>query len=185
MGMHRIRNLSRGGWLAIGILLALVLAPSAAIATAAGVTEITGPGGQRAAVTDAGQLDVTQTTAGNYEVRDGSEDTTLTTPACLSFPAISATTGFVIKEITVSVDSDPSPGTSDLGLYEGPDCDVTQVITTLTPASLGMTVLPLDPGLAIPKGGTFSFAVQDMGAFVTLYGYKVPASEISGYTPNH
>ena len=62
---------------------------------------------------------------------------------------------------------------------------MTQVITTLTPASLGMTVLPLDPGLAIPKGGTFSFAVQDMGAFVTLYGYKVPASEISGYTPNH
>ena len=91
----------------------------------------------------------------------------------------------MIKEITVSVDSDPSPGTSDLGLYEGPDCDVTQVITTLTPASLCMTVLPLDPGLAIPRGGTFSFAVQDMGAFVTLYGYKVPASEISGYTPNH
>jgi len=27
--------------------------------------------------------------------------------------------------------------------------------------------------------------VQDMGAFVALYGYKVPASEISGYTPNH
>jgi hypothetical protein len=48
-----------------------------------------------------------------------------------------------------------------------------------------MTVLPVDPGLAIPEGGTFSFAVQDMGAFVALYGYKVPASEISGYTPNH
>jgi hypothetical protein len=49
-------NLSRGGWLAAGIVLAFVLAPSAAIATAAGVTEVTGPGGQRAAVTDAGQL---------------------------------------------------------------------------------------------------------------------------------
>jgi hypothetical protein len=185
MGMQRIRKVSRGGWLAIGILLALVLAPSAAIATAAGVTEITGPGGQRAAVTDAGQLTVTQTTAGSYEVRGGSEDTTTTTPACLSFPAISATTGFVIKEITVSVYSDPSPGTSELGLDEGPNCNVAQVITTLTPASVGMTVLPIDPGLAIPAGGTFSFAVQDMGAFVTLYGYKVPSSEVSGYTPNH
>jgi hypothetical protein len=115
----------------------------------------------------------------------GTEDTTLTAPQCLTLTPFSATTGFVITQITVSVDSDPNPGTSDLGLYEGSGCDLKRVITTLTPAALGMTVLPVDPGLAIPKHGTFSFAVQDMGAFVTVYGYKVPAREVSGYTPNH
>lgn len=185
MGMPGIRNLSRGGWLAAGILLAFVLAPSAAIATAAGVTELTGPGGQRAAITDAGQLTAAPASADSFETRGGTEDTTLTTPQCLTLSPFSATTGFVITQISVSVDSDPDPGTSDLGLYEGSGCDSHRVITTLTPASLGMTVLPAGPGLAIPEHGTFSFAVQDMGAFVTVYGYKVPAREVSGYTPNH
>jgi hypothetical protein len=185
MGMLGIRNLSRGGWLAAGIVLAFVLAPSAAIATAAGVTEITSPGGQRAAVTDAGQLTTAPASAGSFETRGGTLDTTLLTPQCLTLTPFSATTGFVITQVTVSVDSDPAPGSSDLGLYEGPGCDLKRVITTLTPASLGMTVLPVDPGLAIPKHGTFSFAVQDMGAFVTVYGYQVPAREVSGYTPNH
>jgi hypothetical protein len=91
----------------------------------------------------------------------------------------------VITQITVSVDSDPDPGTSDLGLYEGPGCAPKRVITTLAPATLGLTALPVDPGLAIPKHGTFSFAVQDMGAFVTVYGYQVPTREVTGYTPNH
>jgi hypothetical protein len=185
MGMPGIRNLGRGGWLAAGILLAFVLAPSAAIATAAGVTEITGPGGQRAAVTYAGQLTTAPTSAGSFETRGGTEYTTLSAPQCLTLPAFSATSGFVITQITVSVNSDPDPGTSDLGLYQGSGCDLKRVITALTPASLGMTVLPVDPGLAIPRHGTFSFAVQDMGAFVTVYGYQVPAREVSGYTPNH
>lgn len=185
MGLQPIRNLGRGGWLAAGIVLALVLAPSAAIAAATAVTEVTGPGGHRAAVTNAGQLTATLASPGSFEVRGGSEDTTLTSPQCLDLAPFSATAGFVITQITVSVTSDPNPGTGDLALYEGPGCQANGAITSLTPPALGMTVLPVGPGLAIPRNGTFSFAVQDMGALVTVYGYKVPASEISGYTPNH
>jgi hypothetical protein len=184
MGLQRIRNLSRGGWLAAGIILALVLAPSAAIAAATAVTEITGPAGHRAAVTDAGQLTTTPASAGSFEFGGGSEDTTLTTPQCLNLAPFSATAGFVVTQIAVSVTSDPNPGTSDIALYEGPGCHLAGVITELTPPSLGMTVVPADPCLAIPKNGTLSFAVQDMGALVTVYGYKVPASEISAYTPD-
>jgi hypothetical protein len=52
--MSRLGNLSRPGWLVIGAASALILAPSAAMATATGLSELTGPGGQRAAVTGAG-----------------------------------------------------------------------------------------------------------------------------------
>jgi hypothetical protein len=58
--MSRLGNLSRPGWLVIGAAGALILAPSAAMATATGLSELTGPGGQRAAVTDAGQLATAQ-----------------------------------------------------------------------------------------------------------------------------
>ena len=69
MDLRRIGNLNRGGWLAAGIVLAFALAPSAAIATAAGVTEITSPGGQRATVTKAGQLTTAPASAGSFEIR--------------------------------------------------------------------------------------------------------------------
>ena len=186
MGLQRVRNLSRGGWLAAGIVLALVLAPSAAIAAATAVTEITGPGGHRAAVTNAGRPhhDAGLTGQLRSQGRQRRHDPDFTR-ACLDLAPFSATAGFVITQITVSVTSDPNPGTGDLALYEGPGCQANGAIASLTPPALGMTVLPVGPGLAIPRNGTFWFAVQDMGALVTVYGYKVPASEISGYTPNH
>jgi hypothetical protein len=52
--MSRIRNLSRGGWIVVGIVVALLLAPTAAYAFT--YTGIIGSDGVKANVTGGGQL---------------------------------------------------------------------------------------------------------------------------------
>ena len=181
--MNRIKSLSRSGWLVVGLLAGLVLAPSAAIATATGLTELVGPGGHRASVTIAGQLNVAQAAPSDFAFRLASVDTT--SSFCQAAHVISHKLGFIVTEITVDTFDLPSPGANDsVVIFEGAHCTPKMVVTVVNPGSFGLTVVPLNPGLGLPAGGTMSIKVSDMGALANIYGYTVPSKDVPGYTPN-
>jgi hypothetical protein len=179
--MSRIGNLSRPGWLVIGAVGALILAPSAAVATATGLSELTGPGGQRAAVTDAGQLATAEAAPSSFELEF--YDTTSSSP-CASMAAISKTQGFIVTEITVDTYALPAPGGDNtIDAYTHPGCSGKNGILQINPATLGITTMPLTPGYAIPKGGSLSFlGTNGTEANIDVFGYKVPAKDVPGYT---
>jgi hypothetical protein len=184
--MKSLANMSKAGWLIAGILVAAVIAPSAAIATSAGLTQLEGSGGQRAAVTNAGQLTTTEAAPSSYEDRLDSADAPSTT-ACENLPAFSSSAGFVVKELTIDAYdvSGPSDGTA-VAVFLGTGCALKNGVLQINPTSNGDTVIPLSTGLVVPKKGAISFEVFHMGALVTAYGYTVPSKDAPHYSgTNH
>jgi hypothetical protein len=179
--MSRMGNLSRTSWVVIGVVGALILVPSAAVATAAGVTELVGTGGQRAAVSDAGQLSTAEAAPSSFDIEFNA---TTAKDACVSLPVISKTEGFIVTEIAVDTYQLPSPGEdSAIAAYRGTGCVGTSGFIQVNPPSLGLTTIPMDPGYAIPKGGSISFeGTNNTEANIDVFGYKVPAKDAPGYT---
>ena len=180
--MKSLRNMNRAGWIIAGVLAVAVVAPSAAIATTAAVTEIRGPGGQRAAVTNAGQLTTTPAAPSTYEDRLTSADAPSSTD-CENLPSFSSTAGFIVTEIVIDAYdvSGPADNTA-VAVFLGPNCSVREPVQQVNPATDGATVMPLTPGLTIPAKGTISFEVLHEGALVTAYGYTVPAKDAPHYS---
>jgi hypothetical protein len=54
--MSKLKNMSRAGWIVVGLVAALVLVPTAAVAATATLVKIQGTSGNKADVTGAGQL---------------------------------------------------------------------------------------------------------------------------------
>ena len=54
--MSRVKNLSRGGWMIVGVVAALILVPTAAVAATATVVKIEASNGNKLAATADGQL---------------------------------------------------------------------------------------------------------------------------------
>jgi hypothetical protein len=180
--IKRFVQLSRSGWFLAGALVTLVVVPAGAAAATIGVTELAGPNGQRAAVTRAGQLETAQAPPGSFMTRLGGADLTSASQSkCVTFPVISATDAVVIRQFTVTAYSVPGTLGSVL-LYEGPNCQASRVIDQLSYATPGITNLPVDPGIALPKAGTISVNVLGLGVLVAIFGYTAPASDVPGYT---
>jgi hypothetical protein len=180
--MKWLMRLSRSGWFVAGALAALVVVPAGAAAATIGVTELAGTSGQRAEVTRAGQLDTAQAPPSSFVTRLGGADLTSASQSkCVTFPVISSTKAVVIRQFTVTASSVPGTLGSVL-LYEGPNCQPSQVIDQLSYATPGITNLPIDPGIALPKAGTISVSIDGIAALVALFGYTVPASDVPSYT---
>ena len=179
--MWKVSNLGRTGWMVIGAIGALVLVPSAAVATATGLTGIVGSSGQQAADTDAGQLATAEAAPGSFEILFNANSTT--TP-CVSLPVISKTDGFIVTEIEIDTyQLATTPGNSAVAVYHGAGCIGANGFLQVNPPSLGLTTAPMDPGYAIPKGGSLSFLGADgTAANIDILGYKVPAKDVPGYT---
>jgi len=56
------------------------------------------------------------------------------------------------------------------------------VIDQLSYTTPGITSLPIDPGVALPEGGTISVNVLGLGVLVAFFGYTVPAGDVPAYT---
>jgi hypothetical protein len=179
--MSRFSNLSRPGWLVLGAVGVLILAPSAAIATSTGLTQLVGSGGQHAAVTSAGQLTTAQAAPSSFEIEFSA--TTSSSP-CVSMPVISKTEAFVVTEIAVDTYDLPSAGSDDtVDAFHGAGCGSKNGFLQLNPATLGMTTVPVSPGYAIPKNGSLSFeGTGGTEANIDVFGYKVPARDATRYT---
>ena len=180
--MRHLMQFDRSGWVLVGVLVALVVVPASAAAATIGVTELAGSNGQRADVTRAGQLSTAEASPGSFVTRLGGADLTSAAQSkCVTFPVISATKAVVIRQFTVTTYSVPGTAGSVL-LYEGPNCQPSQVIDQLSYATPDNTNLPVDPGIALPKGGTISVNIAGLGALVAFFGYTVPASDVPSYT---
>jgi len=180
--MKRLIPLSRSGWFLAGVLVALVVLPAGAVAATIGVTELAGSNGQRADVTQAGQLDATEAPPSSFVTRLGGADLTSASQSeCVTFPVISSTKAVVIRQFTVTAYGVPGTLGSVL-LYEGPACQPSDVIDQLSYTTPGITSLPIDPGVALPEGGTISVNVLGLGVLVAFLGYTVPAGDVPAYT---
>jgi hypothetical protein len=178
--MSRLRKLSTGAWIAIGLVVGSILAPAAAVA-AQTVVGIVGSNNVRAGVTLAGQLRTAEAPPSSMQVyaRNG-----VVSGACSAVASSVGTRGYIAKQIVFNVYADPTPGAGDyVALYTDAACG-TQPIAIITPALVNAWTYPLDPGFAIQAGGgLYAEAFGGVESDVTVYGYTVPATDVPATTP--
>jgi hypothetical protein len=181
--MHRIKDMSRGGWIVIGIVVALLLVPSGvAAAKALGFTGLEGTSGNKADVTAAAQLQVADAGPSNlFESSLTGVSGAPSGPAAVEV-AGGLNNGLIVNEITLSVTSDPNPGTNDyVQVYTAtptcvPDLGYDNIVT---PATAGMTSISIPSGLAIPAGDELcAIAGGSILAYVEATGYEVPSAAV-------
>lgn len=189
--MSKIKNISATGWLVAGIIAALVLVPTTAVAVTATATIIqNGTGAGQVSVT-AHRLQTNDEIRGysgnNYAdvTSDGQLLTTTTTdPSAFvnsSFVAINSQQGFlpivsapsgnamIVTTIHINVVTNPDPGPDtyiSLFITNTPACDSQQVGSydeRMNPPSIGETDIPFNPGLAIPAGDSLCAATVENG----------------------
>jgi hypothetical protein len=107
--------------------------------------------------------------AANYDVDTGSGCVVLATP-----PAGKA---LIIRDVRVDAWKDPTPGQGQyVGIFANASCNYPDV-AEVNPATVGQTMVPFDPGLAIPNGSSLSVLVGgSVGVAVYVDGYQVPSA---------
>jgi hypothetical protein len=90
----------------------------------------------------------------------------------------------VLTQALVDVFADPSPGPSqNIELFKGPSCGG-DVFADVNPPTVGVTVLPLDPGIGVPSGSAVStFASGSVEAELYLFGYAVSSASVPASAP--
>ncbi len=180
--MSGLKNMSRGGYIVVGIVMALILVPSG-VAAALAYTGIEGSSGHVANVSDAGQL---LTTEANPSSFFQNSDAVLSTSKLIRIatPSPSAD-ALVVTTIHFEVGSDPTPGDFDYietEVVTGTTCGGSKVGTythVFTPPTIGEYDISLAPGLAIPQGD--SLCGDDSHNLVTeadVSGYTVPSADV-------
>jgi hypothetical protein len=170
--MSRLKNVPALGWFIAGVMVTVLLIPTAAAGAAAALsyTGIEGAtGGTHANVTGAGQLEVTAAGASQMflkTVHAGGNGG----PSLVGPPKGKA---LIVTSIHVSA---TTTGGGSYTLY----FVVHGIKTTIENASCppGVTVLPFDPGLPIPSGQALYAFGNLLGVDVTVVGYTVPASAV-------
>ena len=179
--VSRLRSLSTGAWIAIGLIVGSILAPATAVA-ATSLVGIIGQNGVRAGVTYAGQLKTVEAAPYAFQVyaRNG-----VVSGACSVITSSVGTKAYIAKQIVFDVyatDTPPTPG-DYIGLYTDASC-ATQPIAMVTPASVNAWTYPLDPGFAIQAGdGLYAEAFGNVESNVSVYGYWVGATDVPATTP--
>jgi hypothetical protein len=176
--MARLRKLSTGAWIAVGLVVGLVLAPAGAIA-ATNLVGIVASNGARASVTAAGQLRVAEASPTSFR-----ELKAFSTTGCARLIKVPANDGFIVKSVTFDTFDDPTPGGSNFAsVYLGAGCNENQELALVNPGSVGSTTVPLDPGFAVPPNGILTYnVVGNVGADVYVTGYLVPKADVGSGT---
>jgi hypothetical protein len=83
----------------------------------------------------------------------------------------------VIRQVRVDVWKDPTPGQGQyVGIYPNGSCSGADV-GEVNPAGFGQTIVPFDPGLAVPNGSSLGlFVGGNVGVVVYVDGYQVPSA---------
>jgi len=181
--MSKIKNISAAGWLVAGVIAALLLVPTTAVAvTTATVSIIKGGTAMgEASVTPAHQLLSTTANPGAY-VNTGFVTSTGGVVIVVSPPSGDA---LIVNTIHIDTQSDPTPGMLayvSLFIETGLACTGNPVGTyeqLVNPGSLGETDVPYSPGLAVPAGDALCAVAQDnLEVNLSVSGYTVPSSEV-------
>ncbi|HVC71567.1 MAG TPA: hypothetical protein VNC61_15035 [Acidimicrobiales bacterium] len=169
--MSKIKKMSRGGWIVIGILIAMMMVPSGvAVAKALHFTGIEGTSTNKADVSAAGQLLTTQADAGASYTR---WTPGITTPRSLA--VIPAGDALIITSIHIDNISGTTGGVA-FGIANN-GCTSGATFDSVNFASNGITVLPYEPGVPVPAGDEVcAFPGGGWIGAATVTGYFVPAA---------
>ena len=94
--------------------------------------------------------------------------------ACHPLPAPPAGRAFVLQTLNFDVNRNPSPSGDLFQIVRGTTCAGTTV-AIVTPPGIGLTTLPLDPGVVSTTGFSIR-VVGEVVADVTATGYLVPSA---------
>jgi hypothetical protein len=192
MTMSKIKNLSRGGWIVVGFLAALLLIPSGvAVAAALRYTGIEGNNGITATVNKAGVSSAHQVLASpgdpsTYFSDDASVGSTV--GSYVNPLVIASSQDEVVTQVTVNVETLASSATYVAGdLYSGTGSCSGPIITFFdfldqAPA-VGIQTYTFPTGLAIPTGDELCIDALSGGteyAFGTANGYGLPTGTVAG-----
>jgi hypothetical protein len=179
--LARIKGMSRGGWIAVGLLAGAIAAPGIALAAFSDVRLVSIDGATVAQVT------------ANHQLRAVESDPKLNRMVfvvpgagaqCTPTQPVPGTAAFVLKEAQFNVYVVGATGQgNNVSLYEGPGC-AGNPIARINPAAVGSSVVPFDPGIAMKPGQVFSArSIGSISAEIFLHGYVVTASGVTENTP--
>jgi hypothetical protein len=139
------------------------------------VAQVTASG----AVKVSGSVTATESSASNF-VRSFAAGVTTACEVLIGPPAGKA---LIVREVLVDTYLDPTPGPGNgVFVYSGAGCTGYPVLE-VNPATIGLTVIPLEPGLVVPAGSIlYAVAGGGVRADVQTVGYTVSASSMSGTT---
>ena len=169
--VSKVQDMSRGGWVIIGFVFALLLVPTGMAAAAAlKYVGIEGTSTNKVDVSAAGQLltaPAGPSSSYNNWTEEFSTYTAIATP-----PAGKA---LIVTSIHVDTRNGGS-GEVAVGVSIN-GCTSGAVFDQVDPSSNGVTVLPYEPGVVVPSGDTLCAFPSDWTlGNVTVSGYTVPAA---------
>jgi hypothetical protein len=167
-------------WLVVGLVIGLVIAPTAAVAATLSLVNIAGPNGTKAVVTKDGQLLTVSANAESvryfhyYRLAEGTGCTKVFT----------APTGqsLILTQVSADVWDDPSPGASNEVLVTtDPTCHA--VMAESNPGTTGAQDFQFDPGVVIPPGKSlYAQAGDAIQCDIVGSGYLVPVADAPSET---
>jgi hypothetical protein len=200
--VSKIKSLSRAAWVVVGLVAAVLLVPTVAVAATVAYNGIEGTNGttttqNKALVTSAGQLLTTPVQPSKYEDYSVTIDTTGGQNGgeeCLGAVRIPSGDSFIAEQVHVSVlQTNASSSTNSGGYTINSTGDVFELVadnpsqtdcqgdiaTLGTPPGglVGNIDISLTPGYVFPSGYGVDAYVAGMAAFVYVTGYLVPSAD--------
>jgi hypothetical protein len=179
--MKRLAKVPRSGWMVVGMLATLILAPTVAVAATTTLVSIKGVG-----ATANKQLLTTEATAASYQVGSAVESV----DGCSTLTKPPAGKALIVDELVFDPADVTPPTTSATDMFTNafvqvyvelqgtPACGAGYLLSNDFNAAGQDVTIPLTPGLAIPAGYQLSLKVTGVGLFSESFGYSVPANDV-------
>ena len=177
--MSRLKNMSRGGYIVVGIVAALILIPTGIAEATIAYTGIEGTNGATATVNPADVTAAGQqlTTEANPSTFYQTSDTFLDFGTLSPIATPITNHALIVTAINVDVSGDSSPGGGSDVLMEVRASTCAGAIVKYThaihPGGIGVIEIDLAPGLVVPKGDVL--CAEENGTVIA-------GAQISGYT---
>jgi hypothetical protein len=180
--MSRIKNMSRAGWFIIGVVIAVLLVPSVAVAAGLKFTGIEGTNGNKATVDGDGQLQTTP------PVADDNGISTVGALGAYDLPLVAGTSTDDVVVTSVDVDVNQlGAGRSQivLGVVSGSTCTFSE-FQAVDSSSIGATEVTYPSGVVVGSGFTLCAdqTVTNANAIVSAWGYTIPKGTENGVMEN-
>jgi len=162
----------------LSILVASATA-SAAMGAPTDVTIVDPRNTNRAAGVEAGRLAVQEVPPANFfhAILNGGLSTG---SGCITTAVPPTGKALIVRQVRLNVTL--FSGGSAILIYPNGNCAAGSQIGAVSLNSTGLTVVPFDPGLAIPSGGSLAITIvggsSSTVALAYVDGYTVPASEV-------
>ena len=195
--MSKMKSFSRAGWVIVGLVAALLLVPTMAVAATITYNGVVGANGNKVNVSSAGQLLTTGALPTKYEQYLGAANSEAGQNGgneCALVATVPTADAFIVQDVEVDVVaadaptsySGPPNGTASQSRFfayadsgsQGCNGSGDPVTSGDAPGgTVGNVNIPMVPGHAIPGGYSLEFLVTGMSAFVWVTGYLVAKAD--------